>query len=41
LRQNVVYVDGQVADAKRTLNVGDSVVIQAGKKKIARVRLKS
>lgn len=41
LKQGVVYVDGVSADARLVINQGATVVIQAGKKKIARVRLES
>lgn len=41
LKQGVVYVDGKVADSKLIIDQGAEVVIQAGKKKIARVRLES
>ena len=37
LARGVVKVDGQVVDAGYTLIDGDNVVIQAGKKAIARV----
>ena len=40
LARGVVYVDGQPGGAEMTFARGDRVVIQAGKKAIARVRLK-
>ena len=39
LGRGAVYVDGQVCEASLKLAVGSDVVIQAGKKKIARVKL--
>lgn len=39
LGRGAVYVDGQPCDAALKLAVGSDVVIQAGKKKIARVKL--
>jgi tyrosyl-tRNA synthetase len=39
LTRGVVFVDGQKVEVNFRLNVGDSVVIQAGKKAIARVLL--
>lgn len=41
LRQGVVYLDGRVAENKVSIEVGAVVVIQAGKKKIARVKLEA
>lgn len=41
LRQGVVYLDGSVAEGKVSIEVGAVVVIQAGKKKIARVKLEA
>ena len=40
LARGVVYVDGRPGGAEMTFARGDQVVIQAGKKAIARVRLK-
>lgn len=39
LGRGAVYIDGQVCEASLKLAVGSEVVIQAGKKKIARVKL--
>jgi len=39
LGRGAVYIDGQVCEASLKLAVGSDVVIQAGKKKIARVKL--
>ena len=39
LGRGAVYVDGQPCEASLKLAVGSDVVIQAGKKKIARVKL--
>jgi tyrosyl-tRNA synthetase len=41
LTQGVVYLDGDKVDGKQVLMAGTSCVIQAGKKKIARVKLKA
>lgn len=41
LKQGVVYLDGDKADGKQVLMAGTSCVIQAGKKKIARIKLKA
>jgi len=39
LGRGAVYIDGQVCEASLKLAIGSEVVIQAGKKKIARVKL--
>lgn len=39
IAQGVVYIDGAQADAERTFSSGDEHIVQAGKKRIAKVRV--